>query len=371
MTLLELIGVLAILAILAAALVPVLIKSTDQIVANQETAMLQVFNNALLRSVQRNRYVPGLTGATNWAYTLATELGMNVSDIYTNARHQPRFFLIDPNLSINGTNATYLQNYGYLQDANGAPQPVSPRVIILSSLGRPFPASMVSGVPSVAADFSNLWNTADGQVPAATVSLLSGWNGAGSDLMIQRINLSPLFVQLTLNYYGSTSNAWFAIEPNATEISVVATNFSFYLIQSSILDLYTYNSNNLDSRQILNANANFVYYQNAWLSSLAAAAAGSGSYAGGTYPTNGLMGAFAAMANSFLAATNVSGAPAPATVLSNMTAYLNDYDAWAANGFPSNGATYTAATNAYTTMANALITVESSLGMSAGKSYLP
>jgi len=355
-TLIEMVGVLTIMVILAVALLPALIKSTDQLVANQEAATLQFFNNALHRSIQRNGYVPGTTGTTNWAYTLATELGMNVSDVATNVRHQPRFFLVDPNLNIDG------HGLPYVQDANGATNvPVNPRVIILSSLGVPFTASMVSGVPS-AADFNNLWNAADGQLPSASVSLLNGWKGAGSDLAVKRINLSPDFVHLVLYYYGSTRPAYYTIETNAAPTPVTgAAGLDAYLIKSSILDLFS--STNLDSRQILNSDGSFVFYADAWRSLLAASD-------GGNLGTNGLSvtSSFYALASSFLAspsATNALNAQ-PSIILSNFVGYMSNYNQWAASGFATNSAAYRLATNYYFSFSFGLVNVEKALGLSTG-----
>src|SRR5580765_4859035 len=105
-TLIELIGVLAVLAILAAVLVPALIRQMDKLAGDQESAALKSFGDALQQSIMRltpahptNHYIPS---HTDWASTVATELGVDVVNVTTNSRRQPRFFLIDPNLNING-----------------------------------------------------------------------------------------------------------------------------------------------------------------------------------------------------------------------------------------------------------------------------
>src|SRR5439155_24756186 len=116
-----------------------------------------------------------------------------------------RFFLIDPSLNINNT--------GVNQGGTGAPAlpyrqtnagsinlPVSPRVLFLSSIGLELPAGIVNGVPT-AADFTNIWNSADGTVPSAPV--FSGWTGVTDDLKVQRVDLSPLFVHLLLSQNAS------------------------------------------------------------------------------------------------------------------------------------------------------------------------
>src|SRR6266508_4265734 len=60
-SLIELTGVLAVVAILAAALVPALIRQLDRIAGEQETAALKSFGDALQQGILRKRYVPGAT----------------------------------------------------------------------------------------------------------------------------------------------------------------------------------------------------------------------------------------------------------------------------------------------------------------------
>ncbi len=92
-SLMELIGVLAVIALLAASLVPTLIRQMDRIAGYQESAALKSLGDALNQSIRRNRYIPS---HTDWASTVATESGVAVSNVTTNGRKQPRFFLIDP-----------------------------------------------------------------------------------------------------------------------------------------------------------------------------------------------------------------------------------------------------------------------------------
>src|SRR6266516_4143191 len=99
-TLIEMIGTLTVIAILATILVPVLIRQLDKIAGDQESAALKSFGDALQQSIMRNRYIPS---DADWASRIAAELGVNVSNVTTNARKKPRFFLIDPAFQV-GTN---------------------------------------------------------------------------------------------------------------------------------------------------------------------------------------------------------------------------------------------------------------------------
>src|SRR6266699_331360 len=82
-SLIELIGVLAVIAILATALVPALIRQMDRIAGEQESAALKSLSDALQSSIMRltpahptSRYIPS---DTDWASTVATELGVDIA----------------------------------------------------------------------------------------------------------------------------------------------------------------------------------------------------------------------------------------------------------------------------------------------------
>jgi hypothetical protein len=72
-------------------------------------------------------------------------MSLPTSAISTNSRRYARAFLIDPNLRV-GTNGG--APLPYVQDANGSINPVSARVMIVSSLAQALPVS--SGVPYAA-----------------------------------------------------------------------------------------------------------------------------------------------------------------------------------------------------------------------------
>ena len=181
-SLIELVCVLAVIGILAGMLVPALIRQLDKIAGDQESAALKSFSDALQRSIMRNRYIPTYT---TWASTVAIELGADASTVSTNARRQPRVFLIDPALRI-GDNTTNRLPYtqanwltqtrsgsGVTNSAGALVPPLSPRLMMLSSIARALPAGVVSGVPA-AADFNGIWDSANGTVPSAPAFAGSG-----------------------------------------------------------------------------------------------------------------------------------------------------------------------------------------------------
>jgi prepilin-type N-terminal cleavage/methylation domain-containing protein len=314
-SLIEMIGVLAVIAILATALAPSFVRQMDKTAGDQESAALKSFGDALQQSIMRYRYIPS---DADWASLVATESGVDTAAVTMNPRSQPRVFLIDPNLSIAG-----VAGLPYTQTNTGSvSKPVSPRVMILSSVGTPLPA-----VPATVANFTNIWNVADGMVPTAAPAF-AGWNGSGNDLKIQRVDLSPLFVRLQLGWVAS-SHTWPSYSIDAAT-SLAVTNASAdwpgYFIQNSILSLYNHGGE-LDSQQILIRDNTFVYDQDTWRGSI-----------GGEFFLGGVD--IASAVNRYLAAyPNVraqNGANQQAVVVQSMITFMDRYSDWAAAGFPYN-----------------------------------
>jgi prepilin-type N-terminal cleavage/methylation domain-containing protein len=339
-SLIELIGVLAVIAILAAALAPSFVRPMDKTAGDLESAALKSIGDAFQQSILRTRYIPS---EADWATAVATEWGVDTAAVTINARRQPRFFLIDPNLSIAGAGLPYRQT-----NSGAVNFPSSPRVMILSSVGNPLPAGIVSGV-ATAANFTNIWNAADGAVPAGAPAF-SGWAGGGDDLKVQRVDLSPLFVRLQLGWVAS-SHKWpsYSIDADNLAGSISVTNaisdWPGYFIQNSILYLYNYNGS-LDSQQILIRDNSFSYDQDTWRGSV-----------GGEFFLNGLD--IASVVDRYLAAypnaRAQNGTNQQAIVVQSMINFMDRYDDWASAGFPpTSSPTYVAVQSAQAAMKGAV-----------------
>src|SRR5205085_5022369 len=93
----------------------------------------------------------------------------------------------------------------YSQTINGTGSilPPTARLIILSTLGPGFPASLADGTTN---DFNTIWSTPDGAVPSVSPSNpLYSWSGKAGDLIVQRVDFSSLFVHLVLWNYPPQS----------------------------------------------------------------------------------------------------------------------------------------------------------------------
>jgi type II secretory pathway pseudopilin PulG len=276
MTLLGLLGVMAILAILAAVLIPSAIRKLDQLAGDKEVTSLKSIAEAFERSITRNQTIPS---HANWAQAVATELGVNLAAVNTNLRRQPRVLLIDPAFLVG--DATYVYGNAYVQgnlgsvivDADGRViPPVSPRLLILSSISTPLPAAVAGWTPAdgwTAADFDAVWDWNDAGTAAPTGAAWAGWTG-GRDLKVQRLNLAPSFVHVVLTTYTSDGEGMFSFDGvNLTAAPANVAGSDGYYLQNSPLRLHSHLVGNaLQSQLILTRDISFVYQQNVWRSTI-------------------------------------------------------------------------------------------------------
>src|SRR5436190_6282440 len=119
-TLLEMIGVMAAVALLGLALAPVLIQQLDRLAWEKETSQLKAFADGFGQGVLKTKTIPNQTG---WDQMIAANLGLEISQVRTNERGQARVFLIDPGFQID---ANVGLSSNYVQNANGITnQPVN------------------------------------------------------------------------------------------------------------------------------------------------------------------------------------------------------------------------------------------------------
>lgn len=230
-TLIEMVAVLAVLALVAAAVIPLLLRQLDELTRQQEQETLQTLAKGLEKYVGRTRTIPA---ATNLLILVGAEVGLSANEAQFTARGGPRVVLVDPNLHLGQYTAGPPATGGLLpftQVNSGSLQPLSPRVMILSSLGPALPATLVNGVPSNAT-FTNIWNVNPNSIPS-----LWSWTGRGADLRIQRVDMSQWFFQISLNRSGVQVGRY-AIDAGAPQAPPTFP-YSPWLIRGSKLSLYS------------------------------------------------------------------------------------------------------------------------------------
>ena len=322
-TLLETVGVMAVIAILAAVIVPVVIKRVDFAAYSAEQANLGNFTNALTQQILLNKNIPSQAA---WSSAVANWLSLPLSSITNNARRNTRAYLIDT--------GGWLTAAGYTQTTNGTTAATSSaRVMFVSSIGSALPASLVSSTPISATDFNNLWNSAAGVVPAT--GPWSGWTGKPTDVLVQRLNLQPLFYQVILNNFDPSypGTAFFTVDTNISVYMPVSTNgpgWMSYYLDGTVLGL---NSNTIPQiRYTLKRNTSFVYENGYWLGQIL-----NGRPASLT-GSNDLPSAFVAKAIDFFNAdlnptTANKGGGSQGVVLNAMGSLMYDYTTWALMDF--------------------------------------
>jgi type II secretory pathway pseudopilin PulG len=356
-TLIEMIGILAILSILATIIISTTTRSLDFAAANAESTNLVNFATALQNSALRYRYLPGPTtaGGTNWVQMIATELGTSPSLVSTNARNSRRVLLVDPGNSLS-------LPYAQPGTGTGSTVPPSVRLMILSTLGPAFPTGLADGATT---DFSTIWNTPDGTLPAFSGSnplRPASWSGTGNDLKVQRLDLSAAFVHLVLWNYPTPNppQGNYQIDYQATTNVVPTTGVNTYFLKNTLLSLLTQAPAVRQVDQILNRDGVFFYIQTVWRGTLdLGQGLGQGSF--NITESSRVAGSFAGTTAAFLASpysTSAGGSPqaTPFTVYQAMTNFMGAYNAWSAatSGTFTSGSFKTAAQNAENTMYSAM-----------------
>jgi type II secretory pathway pseudopilin PulG len=334
-TLIELIGVLAVLAVLVGTLAPVLLRDLERRQRAVETRHLEMYAEALIEHVIRMRTIPDHTG---FAAAIAVESGIPANSVLTNHIGLARAILIDPLLRI-GTNDN--QVLPYTQGLLGSIQPISPRILIVSSLSAPLPNGIVNGVASSTSIFNELW-----ELQANTVPPSWNWDGSGADLLIQRINLSDTFYPVVLNN-NAIPPPRYSLDGGASDILQQEVQTGFY-IRSTVLDLRG-SDNVIQTREVIQQASSYVYEFGIWRGRLFLGA--------GTRRLAGMD--LQAAAELFVSAPNnpnakpFSNPTTTATVILSMQDYMEKYMAWADANFPSQSSAKKPVTDAQSVLANA------------------
>jgi prepilin-type N-terminal cleavage/methylation domain-containing protein len=316
-SLIELIGVLAIISILAALMVPSVVKRVDLAAWSSESATLGAMADALKQSIVQSNSIPD---TNQWYNVISTQLGLAPANVLTNSRGYRRAFLIDAS----GWLGSAPFNSGYWNQSPGGTTdqtpwatngPIGCRLMIVSTIGgTDLP---VSSGPLGPAAFSDIWNTAQGATPSTW-----SWNYT-NDLVIQRINLDPLFHHVILINGALTlsGQGYFSINGSSpVPVPPGGAGTNTYYLDGSLLALYGIGTN-LMAQEIIRGDLSRVFEYSIWRDQVY----------GGT--TNGVLTGLDLLAATFFANAAPGSAPpgaSPQGVLGMMTSYMNGYMSWAA-----------------------------------------
>ncbi len=220
-SLLEMLGAMAILAIIIATAAPPLIRMLSESRRRSENRMMDRIADALQGAVLHFKTVPS-TNPANWGPILAAELSLPKDVVTTNAAGVPRRIVFDPALNLAGLGPAQLP---FHQQSQGASAVANVRLVILSALQPDYPALDLHSAEA----FSNLWHCPDNRLPAGWPA---DWAADPGDLVIRRVDLGSLFHEVILSNLDPFQSAPFAILTNALSGSgstnaVAITNLPF------------------------------------------------------------------------------------------------------------------------------------------------
>src|ERR1051326_3153564 len=237
------IGVVPILATLAIAATPIVIRRIDQAARTREINDLGAISNALtLQIVRSNR----ISSASTWTNDAANWLGLSPGAISQNPRRYNRVLFIDTGGWLGQVALPYSQTVWGTTNP-----PTQARMMIVSCLSGTNGVSQTSGALATNL-FNDIWNTAQGVKP----STWTNWRGNVQDLFIQRLNLQRLFHQVLLFNQTSATNWIYGI--NGATNSLSTNEFASWFVDGSELGLYS-SVANLQATELINRDLSRLY----------------------------------------------------------------------------------------------------------------
>jgi type II secretory pathway pseudopilin PulG len=242
-TLVQLIGVLSVIAILASVIAPTVIKRVDQAARDAEETSMAAMSESLMQYSLNSRTI---TSASNFPVVVASYLNVKTNTILTNKRGLARTFFSDPALILNGTNLPFAQT-----SAGIATRPANIRAMLISSVAK--------ALPSAVTNFDDLWITAKGIIPTS----LTNWGGRGEDLVIARIEFAPQFHKVVLMNVERTAAGIYSIDSFPNNSLPAQTNFSAYYLDGTVLNLCQ-SDGTISYRETVRSDVSFVYQTGLW-----------------------------------------------------------------------------------------------------------
>lgn len=262
-SLIEMVGVLAIMAIMAAIITPNLARRLSRANGDKEDQTLAVLADGLIRSVRLAQSIPG---TSSWTTNIAAQTGLTVNEVrYVNPTDtsNARVYLIHPSFTPTNSSTT---DPIWTQSNSGASSVTNAKILIISSHRTGLTLPVSSGRASSVSAFDEIWNwNFDASTKDAPASWSSTWTDNGEYLHVQRVNLAPLFQVATFSNAHSPTNYPYYQVGSASASSMSSTNvFSAYYLEGSLLRLYFTNGTTLQLTHTLRNGVNFVYESSRW-----------------------------------------------------------------------------------------------------------
>lgn len=194
-SLIELIGVLAILGILAAVTTESILCKMVATRRRAEAEEMSRIVTCVERLVRRDHQLPA---PSDWSRMVAAGLACPISVIQTNSHGAPRLWVPDPAWILAGRGPAM----PYLQDAYGTSKPESIRALLISA-----PQGAVMDPTGLG--FEAWW-----QSPPGVIAPGGGWDRSvhADDVVVERMGFEPLFHRVILNNLSNELTAQWAVD---------------------------------------------------------------------------------------------------------------------------------------------------------------
>jgi prepilin-type N-terminal cleavage/methylation domain-containing protein len=262
-SLIEMVGVIAIMSIAAALITPNLARRISRSNGEKEDQALAVLADGLVRSVRATQTIPG---TASWATNIAAQVGLSVNDVrYVNPSDtaSARVYLIHPAFVPTNSSTT---DPLWSQGNSGASSVTNARLLIISTHKSNLTLPVSSGRAASTTAFDNIWNwNFDATTKASPSGWGNAWYGNGEYLHVQRINLAPLFQFATFNNaHHGTNYPYYQVGSSAATAMTATNVISAYFLEGSIMRLYFTNGTTLQMTHSLGNGVNFVYESSRW-----------------------------------------------------------------------------------------------------------
>ncbi len=310
-SLMETIGVLAIIAICVGIMVPPILTKIFDAHRVAEGNDLYNISEVLKEEILDKKYIPS---TNDWASFISQRLGLPPEKINKSIR----IMVVDPMLQISSPTG----KFPYTQTTNGTLFPKQTRIMFLSNLSiNPNSLSVPTDFVTDASKFQLVWDTPELSIPPF---FGSAWIGKGKYLKIQRMDIASLFYRLVIQVRGS-GGAYISID-GSQPFATPSTN-KFYF-KGTVVGLYDKTGTKLLEQEVLDDDTLYIFDGLNWSTD-----------AGDIANSNDVEAIGQIVDNFFKTPTN------PEAKFGSVQKYLiNDlynfmliYTRWAADGFPDYG----------------------------------
>ncbi|MGE3312955.1 MAG: type II secretion system protein, partial [Limisphaerales bacterium] len=306
-TLIEFVGVLAVLSLVAGLLATNLVGRLKRATRDSDAASVSAMTDALRTRILRTGSIPA---AADLPQAIANELSLPLSRVQSSLAGFNRVFLVDPSLQI-GSPTGSVFTLPFQQTVRGSIQPVTPRFMILSSLSDPIP---VAG-PVSSATFTSLWNNAAGSIPASWNS----WKGESDDLRLGRLDFRSLFHRVVLNNLDPANAAIYSIASPTNSFAIpIGQRVETWFLATSPLNLH-FADGAIQIREFVRADTSLVFENGRWSRDV-------------THGAQPALGAFGQLVKNFVESPIPEDAKfgaSPQAVIEEFFTYMFTYGIWA------------------------------------------